>query len=89
MATVQTTTTTTRRVDDNPPQQPSSSANLWGIIHLVLAIFALYLSFLCNNGFNILSFLAALFCPYLYIPYVLARKASDQGFCPQQIFGSY
>jgi hypothetical protein len=46
----------------------------YAIIHLILALFALYLSFKCNHGFNLVSFLAAFCCPYLYVPYILATK---------------
>ena len=46
------------------------------LIYLAIAVFALYLSFKCNGGFDILSFLAALFFPYIYIPYVLATKGT-------------
>jgi len=46
------------------------------LIYLLIAVFALYLAFKCNDGFEIWSFLAALFCPYIYIPYVLATKGT-------------
>jgi hypothetical protein len=65
--------------------QPSTDWNIWGTVHLILAIFALYLSFLCNQGFNLISFLAAICCPYLYIPYILATKQTT---CPYPIFGN-
>ena len=42
------------------------------LIHTMAAIFALYLSFLCNKGLNIGAFLAASVCPYIYILYVFA-----------------
>jgi hypothetical protein len=42
------------------------------ITHLIISLFALYLSWRCNNGFNILSFLAAFCCPYFYIIYAIA-----------------
>jgi len=44
------------------------------LIHTILAIFALYLSFICNKGFDLASFLAATFCPYVYILYVFAIR---------------
>jgi hypothetical protein len=51
------------------------------LIYLAIAVFALYLAFKCNNGFEIWSFLGALFFPYIYIPYKLATQGmcSDMG----------
>lgn len=45
---------------------------LWSIINLCLAIFALYLSFKRNQGFNFGSFLVACCCSPCYIAYALA-----------------
>jgi len=50
----------------------SDSSIFFTITHLIISLFAFYLSWRCNNGFNILSFLCALCCPYLYIIYALA-----------------
>ena len=47
---------------------------LYSIAHFIISLFAVYLSWRCNNGFNVLSFLVALFCPYLYILYALATR---------------
>jgi hypothetical protein len=47
---------------------------LYTITHLILFLFAIYLSWKCNNGFNLLSFLIAFFCPYLYIIWALATR---------------
>ena len=84
------TTVYRRPVDDDRPivveQRTDNAMSIWSIVHLVLAVFALYLSFKCNQGFNLLSFLAALCCPYLYIPYILATKDST---CPGPIFGNF
>ena len=41
-------------------------------LYFVIMLFALYLSFLCNNGLDIGGFLMALFFPYIYIIYKLA-----------------
>jgi hypothetical protein len=48
--------------------------SLYMITHLIVSFFAFYLSYRCNNGFDMLSFLAALFCPYFYIIWALAVK---------------
>ncbi len=45
---------------------------LIAIIHIAIALFAIFLSFKRNNGFNILSFLAALLFPIIYCLYALA-----------------
>lgn len=42
------------------------------LIHIAIALFAIFLSFKRNNGFNILSFLAALLFPIIYCLYALA-----------------
>jgi hypothetical protein len=47
---------------------------IYSIVHLIISFFAIYLSFKCNQGFNILGFLAALICPYFYIIWQLATK---------------
>ncbi len=45
--------------------------------HSIFAAFALYLSFKLNNGFEFMSFLAAIMFPYIYIPYVLWKHGVD------------
>ena len=45
---------------------------LLSLFHTFAAIFALYLSFICNKGFDMASFLSAGICPYIYILYVFA-----------------
>jgi len=45
---------------------------LIALIHIAIALFAIFLSFKRNNGFNILSFLAALLFPIIYCLYALA-----------------
>ena len=43
---------------------------LTNIVWLIVVSVALYLAYRRNNGFDILSFLAAFFCPVLYIIYI-------------------
>jgi hypothetical protein len=50
------------------------------LIHTILAIFALYLSFICNKGFDLPSFIGAACCPYIYILYVFAIRPDLCGF---------
>lgn len=49
-----------------------NTLGLYGIFHLTLSIFALYLSFRCNGRFDLPSFIVALLFPYIYVPYALA-----------------
>ena len=45
---------------------------MYGVFHMIISIFAIYLSFKCNGAFVLFDFLAALFCPFFYIIYRLA-----------------
>jgi len=58
-------------------QQPSPMRSFYSIFHTVIALFAIYLSFKCNNGFAIGDFLMACCCPVLYIIY----RAATSNFC--------
>jgi hypothetical protein len=56
------------------------------VFHLIIAIVAFYLVFKCNTfsegpGVFVGSFFMACCCPYLYIPYILARYWSKDGIC--------
>lgn len=59
-------------------KQSSPLRTIYSIFHMVVAIFALYLSFKCNKGFDIGSFLMACCCPYIYIVY---KFATSEDFC--------
>ncbi len=48
----------------------------YSIFHFIMALIAIYLSFKCNKGFNIGSFIIAICCPYIYIIYTLATKGT-------------
>jgi len=60
--------------NEQKKKNKSEYCNLYLISHLVISFFAIYLSWRCNNGFNLCSFSFALFCPYLYIIWALATK---------------
>ena len=51
---------------------------MYSIFHTITAVFALYLSFKCNRGFNLPDFLLACCCPVLYILY---RFVVSPDFC--------
>lgn len=46
------------------------------IFHLMMWFVAFYLSFMCNKGFNFLSFLGALLFPHIFIIYTLVTKGT-------------
>ena len=53
-------------------------APMYTVFHVITMLFALYLCFKCNNGFDSLEFFFALFCPVLYIIY---KAAVAPNFC--------
>jgi len=57
------------------PRSPLRS--FYSIFHTVTALFAIYLSFKCSNGFAFGDFLLACCCPLLYILY----RAATSNFC--------
>lgn len=58
--------------NDKNQKKSNSLEILIVLIHIAIALFAIFLSFKRNNGFNILSFLAALLFPIIYCLYALA-----------------
>jgi len=55
----------------------STGKYIYLVFHIIMAFIAIYLSWKCNNGnFDILSFLIALFFPYIYIIYILATRGT-------------
>ena len=55
----------------------SVKQSIFMVFHSIMALFALYLSWKCNGEqFNLVSFLIALFVPYLYIIYILATQGT-------------
>ena len=65
---------------ERPVEKSSSPVlkTLYTVFHLVVSVFAIFLSFQCNTGvgksFDVLSFLAALFFPYIYILYIFVTR---------------
>ena len=49
---------------------------MYMIFHMVMSFVAVYLSYMCNKEFNMLSFAGAIFFPYLYIIYTLSTKGT-------------
>ncbi len=59
-------------VNEYDKENVTPNSIFFSITHLIISLFALYLSWRCNNGFNILAFIAAFCCPYFYIIYAIA-----------------
>ncbi len=60
-----------------PKQRPQEDPNtittmLMKLFNLIIGIYAIYLTFSCNKGFNLGAFLVACCCPWLYIIYAFA-----------------
>ena len=53
------------------------------IIYLIITLMSLYLSFKRNNGFNLGSFLIALFFPPIYIIYYYATTVNNNYNAPR------
>lgn len=49
---------------------------IYSTFHSIMALIAIYLSFKCNKGFDLGSFMLACCCPYIYIIYTLATKGT-------------
>ena len=57
-------------------QTSGTGRYIYSIFHVIMSLAALYLSFKCNKGFDIGSFIVAFCCPYIYIIYILATKGT-------------
>ena len=51
---------------------------IYTIFHFIITLFAIYLSFKCNNGFSFGGFFMDIFFPYIYIIY---KYATTGNFC--------
>jgi hypothetical protein len=50
---------------------------IYMIFHIIMAFVAVFLSWKCNGGkFDLLTFLIALFFPYIYIIFILATRGT-------------
>jgi hypothetical protein len=55
----------------------SVKQSIFMVFHSIMALFAIYLSWKCNGEkFDLVSFLIAIFVPYLYVIYILATKGT-------------
>jgi hypothetical protein len=49
---------------------------MYVIFHMIMSLIAIYLSWKCNKGFDLTSFIIALIFPYLYIMYIFATNGT-------------
>jgi hypothetical protein len=63
-----------RELDEIKEEKYYQRSIIYSIMHLIISLFAVYLSWKCNEGFSIVSFICALICPYLYILWALATR---------------
>ena len=66
-----------KKSDVNMDQCPTAGRYVYSVFHSIMFLIAIYLSWRCNKGFNLGSFLVACLCPYIYVIYIL----STQGTC--------
>jgi hypothetical protein len=62
----------------NPPSGLSLRLRIYLITHGIIAVFALYLAYRCNEGFPPGPIAFAILCPHLYIIY---KFVSDPALC--------
>lgn len=78
--TTQEATNTTQEANKNTDNlnadPPLCKSQMYSIFHIIMAMVAIYLSFRCNKGFDMSSFIVALCCPYIYIIYILSTKGT-------------
>ena len=55
-------------------QKQKQLMQLYGLVHTLAFLFAVYLSFKCEKSFNFGSLLAACCCPYIYIVFIMATR---------------
>ena len=63
------------------PNESNPFKSIYTIFHFILTLFAIYLSFKCNKGFDFFGFITAIFFPYIYIIY---KYATSENFCDIQ-----
>ena len=64
------------QVSQQECQQMGVGRQIYSIFHSLMAIVAIYMSYRCNNGFHLGSFLIACTCPYIYVIYMVATRGT-------------
>lgn len=65
-------------VEQDKKEECSPLRSVYSVFHFIIAIFAIFLSFKCNKGFDLASFLMAICFPYIYVIY---KYATADDFC--------
>lgn len=52
----------------------SVGSSIVGFIHFICFLFAIYVSFKCNDSFSFLSFISAFCCPQCYLLFIAVTK---------------
>ena len=63
-------------VKDNDITNNQIACTIYTIFHIIMALIAIYLSWKCNKGFDLSSFIIALIFPYLYLMYIFATNGT-------------
>jgi len=53
----------------NNSEKSSMAGLAYSVVHTLIAMYAIYLSFKCNQGFNLGALLLACCCPWIYVLY--------------------
>jgi hypothetical protein len=72
-------TNTNKKIKEKMSDTSSSSAQtsysvVYSVFHSIIGLYALYLSYKCNQGFNFGAVLLACCCPWLYVVYHLVTS---------------
>ena len=63
-----------RELDEIKEKKYYQRSVIYTIMHVIISLFAIYLSWKCNGGFSMISFICAVLCPHLYILWALATR---------------
>jgi hypothetical protein len=69
----------TNFINQMTDNQPLTMSRLYYYLHCFLAVFAIFLSFKCPNGFDLANFLSALIAPHIYLIFIIATRGLN--FC--------
>ena len=62
----------------NEKQDNTLRNTIFGVVHTIFIVIALYLCFKCNGGFKFFPFILALIFPEFYAIYMIATKGLCQ-----------
>jgi ABC-type polysaccharide/polyol phosphate export permease len=61
----------------NQKKEKTITGVVLSFVHFIVVLFAIYVSFNCNDGFNFFSFLAALVMPYIYLIWIVFKNGLE------------